>query len=333
MSHINMRKVWVTQLTDSYEKWISTTTVSKPLPHSMLTLNDWHQVHLDFVTATDFLGAIFSTYEDLILPDPVNHTIHLTNYDKDLDKVRKCFKRLKTYIISDNYFRSISGLPLHHTQNINLVRQHLNKIVLIILSCLQILKLILYWKPWYNLTCMSMETPCQVGWYMEHPWQMDLRRVCPHKKKTTPLQDLGPSPSLHLRTKYKGHFRLYTPMAWHYQKTQATLGWTIHRLTPVNIVDPAPAVSKVTIVNTPCVQQSVTPVSFASQSILLWTQSYLQFQWLWYPFHKSQAWLVQLTPFLPHKPGPKYWPLWEMWEEQSLIGQLSQKSDVQEMQK
>ena len=40
MSHINMRKGWVTQITDSYEKWISTATTSKPFPHSMLTLND-----------------------------------------------------------------------------------------------------------------------------------------------------------------------------------------------------------------------------------------------------------------------------------------------------
>ena len=32
MSHINKRKEWVTQITDSYEKWISTTAVSKPFP-------------------------------------------------------------------------------------------------------------------------------------------------------------------------------------------------------------------------------------------------------------------------------------------------------------
>ena len=40
MSHINMRKGWVTQITDSYEKWISTATISKSFPCSMLTLND-----------------------------------------------------------------------------------------------------------------------------------------------------------------------------------------------------------------------------------------------------------------------------------------------------
>ena len=45
------------------------------------------------------------------MADPVNHTIHLTNHDMDLDKVRICFKGLETYMILDNYFRSISGLP------------------------------------------------------------------------------------------------------------------------------------------------------------------------------------------------------------------------------
>ena len=35
MSHINTRKGWVTQITDSYEKWSS-----NPFPHSLLTLND-----------------------------------------------------------------------------------------------------------------------------------------------------------------------------------------------------------------------------------------------------------------------------------------------------
>ena len=48
MSHINMRKEWMTQITDSYAKWISTAAVSKPFPHSMLTLNDQHQVHHRF---------------------------------------------------------------------------------------------------------------------------------------------------------------------------------------------------------------------------------------------------------------------------------------------
>ena len=74
-------------------------------------LNDQQQVHLDLVEATDFLGTIFRGYKDLISADPVNCTIHLTNCDMDLDKVKKCFRRLEAYMILDYYFRSISGLP------------------------------------------------------------------------------------------------------------------------------------------------------------------------------------------------------------------------------
>ena len=39
-SHINVRKEWVTQNTESYAKWISTTAVGKSFLHSMLTLSD-----------------------------------------------------------------------------------------------------------------------------------------------------------------------------------------------------------------------------------------------------------------------------------------------------
>ena len=35
----------------------------------------------------------------------------MINQDKALGKVRKCFKHVETYVVSDNYFRSISGLP------------------------------------------------------------------------------------------------------------------------------------------------------------------------------------------------------------------------------
>ena len=127
--YINMRKGWVTHINDSYEMWISTATISKLFPHSMLTLHDQHKVYLDFVKATDSLGAIFRAYEDLNSADPVNQTTHLTNNDMDLDKVRKCFKRLETHIIFDNYFRSISGLPLHPIRKVNLVRWCWNKLV------------------------------------------------------------------------------------------------------------------------------------------------------------------------------------------------------------
>ena len=69
------------------------------------------RIHLDFVTATDFLGKTYRAYEDLIMADPANHHAHLAKCDEDLERVRKCFRCIKTFAISDNYYRSVSGLP------------------------------------------------------------------------------------------------------------------------------------------------------------------------------------------------------------------------------
>ena len=106
-----MRWDWVTQISDSYSKWIEAAAVSKNFPQSMLSLNDRHQIHLNLVTATDFLGKTYRAYEDLIMADPTNCHAHLANCDKDLERVRKCFRCIETFAISDNYYRSVSGLP------------------------------------------------------------------------------------------------------------------------------------------------------------------------------------------------------------------------------
>ena len=45
------------------------------------------------------------------MADPANHHAHLANHDKDLERVRKCFRHIETFAISDNYYRSVSGLP------------------------------------------------------------------------------------------------------------------------------------------------------------------------------------------------------------------------------
>ena len=50
-------------------------------------------------------------YKDLINTDPNNRLEHMTNQDKALGKVRRCFQHIETYVVSDNYFRLISGLP------------------------------------------------------------------------------------------------------------------------------------------------------------------------------------------------------------------------------
>ena len=43
--------------------------------------------------------------------DPSNRLDHMTNWDMALGRVRNCFKCIEMCIVSDNYFRSISGLP------------------------------------------------------------------------------------------------------------------------------------------------------------------------------------------------------------------------------
>ena len=45
------------------------------------------------------------------MADPANCHAHLANHDKDLERVRKCFRCIETFAISDNYYRSVSGLP------------------------------------------------------------------------------------------------------------------------------------------------------------------------------------------------------------------------------
>ena len=77
----------------------------------MLTHEQRQKIHEDFIKVTDFLGTTHRAYEELINTDPSNRLEHMTNWDKALGKVRKCFKCIETYVISDNYFRLISGLP------------------------------------------------------------------------------------------------------------------------------------------------------------------------------------------------------------------------------
>ena len=99
------------QVSDLYSKWIKAAAVSEHFPRSMLSLNDRHQIHLNLVTAIDFLGKTYRAYEDLIMADQANHHTHLASHDKDLERVRKCFRHIKSFAISDNYYRPVSGLP------------------------------------------------------------------------------------------------------------------------------------------------------------------------------------------------------------------------------
>ena len=94
----------------SLSGWILPQLVN-PFPVSMITCEQRQAIHNDFVKATDFLGTMYRRYKDLVNIDPNNRFEHMTNQDKALGKVRKCFQCIETYVVSDNYFRSISGLP------------------------------------------------------------------------------------------------------------------------------------------------------------------------------------------------------------------------------
>ena len=95
----------------------------------MLTCEQRQLIHEDFVKATDFLGTTYRAYEQLINMDPSNRLDHMNNQDMALGKVRNCFKCIEMSVVSDNYFRLISGLPLHLTQSANLVKPLWNRTV------------------------------------------------------------------------------------------------------------------------------------------------------------------------------------------------------------
>ena len=45
------------------------------------------------------------------MADPANCHAHLANHDRDLERLRKCFRCIETFAISDNHYRSDLGLP------------------------------------------------------------------------------------------------------------------------------------------------------------------------------------------------------------------------------
>ena len=199
MSHINKRKEWVTQITDSYEKWISTAAVSKLFPHSMLTLNDQTSSSPGFCWSYWFPRYNFQSIWGSHLSWPSQ--LHNPS-DKPVTQIwtrsGNTWRGLETYMILDNYFRSISGLPpapYPECQPSQMALEQNSPDYLTSLANLEVNSILrTLEKPDMY---MSMETLHQVSWSLEHPWQMNMRRAHPQKRKTTPLQDLGLSPGLH----------------------------------------------------------------------------------------------------------------------------------------
>ena len=110
-NNVRMCMGWIAQVADSFTKWWESAPTNQPFPHTMLTHEQRQLIHDDFIKATDILGTTYKAYEQLIIADPSNRLDHMTSQDKALGKVRNCFKHIETCVVSDNYFRSVTGLP------------------------------------------------------------------------------------------------------------------------------------------------------------------------------------------------------------------------------
>ena len=207
-------------------------------------------------------------------------------------QVRKCFKRLETYTISDNYFRSVSGLPpapypecqpsqtALEQNSPNYLTSLANQEVNSILRTLE--KPDMYTDGNAMSSQLTPRTPltngseegyiCPADWSICYPQHEKCLQLCwsrgrltSCRKRKQPLSRIQAYYSgQHQTTMYKSHPRLHTHKVWHYWEIQIAPGQMIHWLTLVNIMDLASAAINVNTMTTPCVQQSVTPVSFAS---------------------------------------------------------------------
>ena len=255
-------------------------------------MQDRNRIHEDYIVATNFLGRLYRAHEDLIVADPANHITHLQSHDEDLERVRKCFKRLETFMVSDNYFRSVSGLPpapyldqpltqLALKQNNS---DHLTKLARLEVD--SILRTLEQPGMYVDGSATSNQsppmTPARSGLQQGTPsrWTamsalMDLKEGY-NSIQTSERQDTGPGPMKHnpplafcpINRPSSSVQVSSSPQVTHTQgmallETQSTQEMTLHRPTPMHIMDPA--VTAITSAKTIlCVQLTNTPVSFAS---------------------------------------------------------------------
>ena len=278
-----MRQDQVTQISDSYSKWIEAAAVSKHFPQSMLSLNDRHQIHLDFVTATDFPGKTYRAYEDLIMVDPASCHAHLANCDKDLERVR-C---IETFAMSDNHSRSVSGLPPVPYPECQPSQAALEQNSLEYLTSLANFEvgsvLRVMEQPEMYADYVDMSTPSTPAASKTTGSQHGIPVLHAKSSKTIDRSNSNKLVQETLSTVQKENnpavgFRpihrppsmsrsLLSPQVTHSQgrallDSQNMQGRSVHRLTPVKIVDPSPTLPHAAA--PPHVQMQITPVSFAS---------------------------------------------------------------------
>ena len=256
----------------------------------MLSLQDHNKIHEDFIEATNFLGKMYQAHEDLIVADPANHITHFKSCDEDLERVRKCFKRLETFMVSDNYFRSVSGLPpapYPEQQPSQLALKQNNSDYLTTLARLEvhsILRTLEQPGMYVDGSVMSNQsspiTPARSGSQQGTPSRqtavsslIDLKEgyhsVQANGGPANGLKEHNPSLAFHPINRPSSSVQVSSSPQVTYSQgmallgTQSTQGVTLHRPTPVHIVDSAVAAVR-SATATLCVQPTNTPVSFVS---------------------------------------------------------------------
>ena len=224
------------------------------------------------------------------MPDPTNCITYLKSCDKDLEMVRKCFKRLETFVVSDNYFRSVSGLPPapYLEQKLSQLALEQNSsdhvTTLARLEVHSILRTLEQPGMYVDRSATSNQsspiTPARSGSQQGTPsrWTavftlIDLKEgyhsVQTNEGPATGPKEHNPSstfcpisrPSSSVQVSSSPQVTYSQGMAL--LENQSTQGTTLHRPTPMHIVDPAvAAITSATV--TPCVQPTNTPVSFVS---------------------------------------------------------------------
>ena len=278
------------QLNKSYTTWLAGAPINKDFPCCMLSLQDCNKIYEGFIEATDFLGKMYQAHEDLIMAYPANCIAHLKSHDKDLERVRKCFKRLETFMVSDYYFRSVSGLPpapYPEQQLSQLAFEQNSSDYLTTLARLEVHSILrtlgqpgIYVDRSAASNQLFPVTPARSGSQQGTPsrWTaafalIDLKEgyhsVQANEGPATGPKEHNPSLAFHPIGRPSPSVQVSSsPQVTHSQgmallKTQSTQGTTLHRPTPVHIMDPAVA-AITSAMTTPCVQPTNTPVSFAS---------------------------------------------------------------------
>ena len=77
----------------------------------MLTHEQRQLIHEDFVKATELLGTTYRAYEQLINAESKQQAGTYDQLRQGTGTDQEFFKCIETCVVSDNYFRSVSGLP------------------------------------------------------------------------------------------------------------------------------------------------------------------------------------------------------------------------------